>query len=119
MNALATKSFDEADETRQLEKTTIDVAKIGDHIVARFTFQPGWKWSECVGPAVGTPSCQATHLGAAVSGRMHVVTDDGARIDVAPGQAYAIPPGHDAWVVGDEPFVGLEFQSGATYGTKD
>ena len=119
MERFAAQSFDTADEVRELDKTNISVVSVGGAKVARFTFEPGWKWSECVGPKVGTPSCQATHLGAAVAGHLHVVADDGSTIDIAPGHAYAIPPGHDAWVVGDEPFVGLEFQSAATFGTSD
>jgi hypothetical protein len=83
--------------------------------VGRFTFEPGWKWSECIKPVAKTDSCQATHLGYAVSGRIHIAHDDGSEADVGPGDAYVIAPGHDAWVLGDEPFIGVEFKSAATY----
>jgi hypothetical protein len=119
MSSFEKKSFDAADEVRSLDKTTVEVLKYPGASVARFTFQPGWKWSECVGPKVGTESCQATHLGAVVTGNMHVVRNDGSTIDVGPGESYSIPPGHDAWVVGDEPFVGFEFESADTYAKTD
>lgn len=80
-------------------------------LAARFTFQPGWKWSECIKPSVGTDSCQARHVGAIVSGTLHVVHQDGSEGDAAPGDAYVIEPGHDAWVLGDNPVVALEFES--------
>ena len=114
------KSFDNADEVRTPEKTRMDVVNLGGVKAARLTAQPGWKWSECIKPVVGTDSCQANHVGAVVSGRMHVVHDDGTEADIEPGHAYLIEPGHDAWVVGDEPFVAFEFDSStaATYAAK-
>jgi hypothetical protein len=75
------------------------------------TLQPCWRWSECIKPVVGTDSCQALHIGTVLSGRMHIVHDDGTEADIGPGDAYRIAPGHDAWVVGDEPVVGYEFES--------
>src|SRR5438067_1395119 len=82
---------------------------------ARLTLQPGWRWSECIKPVVGTDSCQARHVGFAVSGRIRIEHDDGTTADIGPGDAYLIAPGHEAWVVGDEPFVGVEFKSAAEY----
>jgi hypothetical protein len=76
-----------------------------------FAFEPGWKWSECVKPVVGTDSCQVRHVGVVQSGRLVVKHEDGSEAEVGPGQAYVIEPGHDAWVVGDERFVALEFES--------
>jgi mannose-6-phosphate isomerase-like protein (cupin superfamily) len=113
--SIESSSMDAPDETRTPEKTTIDVVHLGEHEVGRFTFQPGWKWSVCVKPVAGTDSCQAEHLGYVVSGRAHVVHDDGTEVDVGPGDAYLIAPGHDAWVLGDEPFVGIEFSSAAEF----
>jgi hypothetical protein len=104
-------SFDSPDETRTPEKTQIDVVKMGSTTAARATFQPGWKWSECIKPVAGTDSCQARHVGVVITGRLHVTHDDGSEDEVAPGNAYVIEPGHDAWVIGDEPFVGYEFES--------
>jgi uncharacterized cupin superfamily protein len=114
---LIKKSFDEPDETRTPDKTQVNVVALGDMKAGRFTMQPGWRWSECVKPVAGTESCQARHVGAVVSGTMHVVHDDGAEAEIGPGDAYVLEPGHDAWVVGDEPFVGFEFESrtAATY----
>ena len=115
MGGLSSKSFDAADETRTPDKTKVDVVRLSGATVARLTFQPGWRWSECVKPVVGTDSCQARHVGAMVSGRLHVVHDDGSVAELGSGEAYVIEPGHDAWVVGDEPAVGFEFESAETY----
>jgi hypothetical protein len=109
------RNMDQPDESRTPDKTEVNVVKLGGNEVGRFTFQPGWRWSECVKPVVGTDSCQASHLGYVVSGRIHVVHEDGTAGDVGPGEAYMIEPGHDAWVIGDEPFVGLEFKSAGEY----
>ena len=115
MAGIATKSFDSPDETRTPPKTRVDVVKLEGATAARFTFQPGWRWSEAVKPTAGTDSCQARHLGAIVSGHLHVVHTDGTEGDARPGDAYVIEPGHDAWVVGDEPVVAFEFASAETY----
>ena len=105
--------FDAPDETRTPEKTRIEVVRVGSTTAARFSFEPGWKWSDCIKPVVQTESCQLHHEGTLVQGRMHVVHDDGSEMEIGPGDAYVIQPGHDAWVVGDEPFVGYEFESHA------
>jgi hypothetical protein len=115
MSGIAAKSFDSPDETRTPDKTKVEVVQLGHATAARFTFEPGWKWSECVKPIVGTDSCQAKHLGAIVSGRLHVTHNDGSEGEVGPGEAYVIEPGHDAWVVGEEPVVAFEFESAGTY----
>jgi mannose-6-phosphate isomerase-like protein (cupin superfamily) len=117
MASLATKNFDTPDETRAPAKTRVDVLDLGDGVkAARLTFQPGWRWSECVKPAAGTDTCQTRHVGAVVSGQLHITHTDGGEITVGPGDAYLIGPGHDAWVVGDTPFVAYEFES-TTAGT--
>ena len=110
--------FSSPDETRTPEKTRVEVVALGAVKAARLTLQPGWRWSECIKPVVGTDSCQARHVGTVVSGRMHLAHTDGSQADILPGNAYVIEPGHDAWVVGDEPFVAFEFESAtaATYG---
>jgi hypothetical protein len=107
------KAFDSPDETRTFENGRLDVLNLASHTVARATLQPGWRWSGSIKPIVGTDSCQAHHIGYVVSGCIHVVNDDGTELEVGPGAAYEIQPGHDAWVVGDDPFVGLEFESKA------
>jgi mannose-6-phosphate isomerase-like protein (cupin superfamily) len=115
MASLSSKSFDTPDETRTPDKTKVEVVRLDGVTVARLTFQPGWRWSECVKPVVGTDSCRAHHVGTLVSGRIHVVHDDGSEAEVGPGDAYVIEPGHDAWVVGDDVAVGYEFESAETY----
>ena len=114
MGGLSSKSFDAADETRTPDKTKVEVVRLSGATVARLTFQPGWRWSECVKPVVGTESCQARHVGAMVSGRLHVVHDDGSVAELGRGEAYVIEPGHDAWVVGDEPVEVIDW-NGATH----
>ena len=104
------KTFDSPDETRTFDKGRIDVVNLESQTVGRATFEPGWRWSDCVKPIVGTDSCQAHHVGYIVSGRIHVLMVDGTEFEAGPGTAYEIQPGHDAWVVGDDRFVGLEFQ---------
>jgi hypothetical protein len=111
MPGITSKRFDTPDEVRTPDKTKIEVVDLGTAKAGRFTMQPGWRWSECIKPVAGTDSCQATHVGVVVSGRLHVVHDDGTEADAEPGVAYRIDPGHDAWVVGDEPFVSYEFES--------
>ena len=115
MAGLDSKSFDAADETRTPDKTKVEVVRLNGATAARLTFQPGWRWSECVKPVVHTESCQARHVGTIVAGRLHVEHDDGSVADVQAGDAYVIEPGHDAWVVGDEPAVSFEFESAETY----
>ncbi len=111
MAGTAKKSFDAPDESRTPDKTRLDVVDLGSAKAARLTVQPGWRWSECIKPVAKTDSCQNRHVGTVVSGRMHVEHTDGSTIDIGPGDAYVIEPGHDAWVVGDEPCVGFEFES--------
>jgi hypothetical protein len=110
---MTSKSFDKADETRNPPKASVNVVKLGGVQAARMTMEPGWRWSECIKPIVGGDSCQLHHVGYAQSGAMHVVQDDGAEFDINSGDAYVIEPGHDAWVSGDESFVGFEFDSKA------
>ena len=102
------KNLDTPDETRDFEQGKMQTATVTDFKVARLLLQPGWKWSEHVKPLAQTDSCQVRHTGYVVSGRMKVVTDDRSETDLGPGDAYVIEPGHDAWIVGDEPFVGVD-----------
>jgi hypothetical protein len=83
--------------------------------IGRYTFQPGWRWSEHIEPVVGGDSCQSEHIGYLVSGRMGVKRDDGSTGEVTAGSVYRIAPGHDGWVIGDDPVVVVEFQGAATY----
>jgi quercetin dioxygenase-like cupin family protein len=113
MAGVEVRSFDSPDETRTPEKTKVEVVRMGNASAARMTFEPGWRWSECVKPLAGTESCQARHVGVVQSGTLHVSHEDGSDQEIRPGDTYVIEPGHDAWVVGDETFVGLEFESRA------
>jgi quercetin dioxygenase-like cupin family protein len=115
VKALESKYFDHPDEKRRPPKTQVDVVTIGDTTLARVTFEPGWRWSETVKTVVHTDSCQVNHLGVCTAGRLTVQMEDGTRATVQAGGAYAIPPGHDAWVEGDEPFVGYELMSAAIF----
>ena len=111
MASIEAKSMDSPDETRTPDKTSMDIVHLGNATVARLSVQPGWRWSECIKPVVGTESCQAAHLGYVVSGTIHIAATDGTEADLRAGDTYRIDPGHDAWVIGDEPFVALEFES--------
>jgi quercetin dioxygenase-like cupin family protein len=110
MAGIEVKSFDSPDETRPFEGNgQAEVLQIGGHTVGRATFEPGWRWSENVKPIAQTDSCEVSHLGYVVSGRMKIFMDDGTEGEVGPGDVFAVPPGHDAETVGDEPCVALDF----------
>jgi len=109
------KSLDSPDETRKFDKGKVDVVNLGGGTVGRYRFEPGWKWSESVKPIAGTDLCQAPHAMYQISGRMHVVQADGTEFEVGPGEAATVPPGHDAWVVGNEPAVGIDWGGMASY----
>ena len=99
------KSLNRPDETRSFEKGRVELVTVNDVTFGRAALQPGWKWSTCVKPLVHTQSCEAAHLQYHVSGRLHVVMDDGSELEFGPGDVSYLPPGHDAWVVGNEPVV--------------
>jgi quercetin dioxygenase-like cupin family protein len=109
------KRFEAPDETRHFEKGKFEVVRIGGLTVGRASYEPGWKWSEHVGPVAGTPSCRVEHVGLVVSGRAMVRMDDGAEMELGPGDLFFIAPGHDSWVVGDEPYVSLHFLGADQY----
>lgn len=115
MAKLAGASLDSPSEVRTFDKGIAELVQVGDNTIGRFTFEPGWRWSESIKPVVNTETCQAHHVGVALSGRLHVEMADGTSADVGAGDAYEVPPGHDAWVVGDENFVGYEFKSAGEY----
>jgi hypothetical protein len=102
------------DETREFPKGKLEIATVGSTMVGRATFQPGWRWSESVKPIAGTDSCQVSHQGYVISGRMAIKLDDGTEFEMGAGDAYDIPAGHDGWVVGDEAFVGVDFSPAMT-----
>ncbi|HEY9373223.1 cupin domain-containing protein [Streptomyces sp.] len=111
MTAIVSRSFDSADETRPFEggKGRLDLIVTDGGPVGRAVFEPGWQWSKHVKPLAGTDSCMSHHVGYVVSGRMKVVMDDGTTGDLGPGDFLDVQPGHDAWVLGDEPCVALDW----------
>ena len=109
------KSTNAPDETRTFEKGKLELVKIGGATVGRGIFQPGWRWSTCVKPLAKTKSGEAPHFQYHVSGTMHVVMDDGTEGDCKAGDVSLLPPGHDAWVVGNEPVVVVDFQGMVDY----
>ena len=113
--SLQAKSHDTPDEVRAPDKTRVEVVRLEGFTIGRFTFQPGWRWSTCVKPVVKTDSCQAAHVGYVVSGSITVQMADGSLATMVPGMSYTIPPGHDAWVEGTEPFVAVEVMSAEQY----
>jgi quercetin dioxygenase-like cupin family protein len=112
---LEVRSYNSPDEVRTPDKTRVEVVRVEGFTLGRFNFAPGWRWSECVKPVVKTDSCQASHVGYAVAGSIIVRLQDGTEQTIVAGDAYTIPPGHDAWVVGDETFVGIEVMSAEQY----
>jgi len=111
MAGVERRDFGSPDETRTPDKTQIAVVHLQDAAVARFQMEPGWTWSGCIQPVAGTDSCQARHVGIAQSGRLRVTHEDGTEVEIGAGDAYLILPGHQAEVVGDEAFVGYEFET--------
>ena len=109
------KSLNSPDETRSFDNGKMDVVELGNVTVGRATFEPGWRWSEHVKPIAGTDSCQVPHVGYVISGRMAVVMDDGTENEFGPDEALVIPPGHDAWTVGEEPCIVLDFSGADEY----
>ena len=110
MGGVQSGRFDEPDEVVSLPKLEGRIVVVGETYIGRYVHQPGWRWSVDVKPEVGTQSCQHHHQGFVESGRLYVVTDDGAERTLGTGDVFDIPPGHDAWVVGAEPFVTVEFR---------
>jgi mannose-6-phosphate isomerase-like protein (cupin superfamily) len=112
------KRFENPDETRVFEKGKFEIIEIGGVTVGRATYDPGWKWSEHVGKVLGVHSCQVEHVGMVVSGSAIAAMDEGRAIEMHPGDVFYIPPGHDSWVVGNEPYVSLHFMGAGDYACK-
>jgi hypothetical protein len=115
---ILTKSFSNPDEIRTFEKGKVEILNLGYVVIGRATLEPGWSWSKCVKPLVNTNSCQAPHTSCIISGRMKVKMDDGTEVEGGPGDTAVIPPGHDAWVVGDEPCISIDFTGMADFAKK-
>ena len=110
------KRFANPDEVRDFPKGSAQLLTIGGGTVGRLAFEPGWKWSEHVKPIAGTELCEAPHFQYHLSGVLHVVKDDGSEFDAKPGDVTALPTRHDAWVVGDEPVVVVDWSGATNYG---
>ena len=109
------KAFDHPDEVREFPKGRLELIKIGGVMVGRATLEPGWRWSESVQSIAGTDSCEATHFQYHVSGTLIIRMDDGTEFECHAGDVSLLASGHDAWVVGDEPAVVVDFQGMGTY----
>jgi class 3 adenylate cyclase len=116
MPRLQTRRFATPDEVRTFEHGHAELLLLDETAIGRATYEPGWRWSTDMPGIAGTPTCQLHHLGYSISGGMHVVMDDGQEIDIEGQSVYEIPAGHDAWVVGDAPWVTVEWTSARTFG---
>jgi hypothetical protein len=119
MEKMEVKNLGAPEETRVFDKGKLELVKIGGRMIGRATFQPGWKWSESVKPLAKTKSCEAPHFQYHVSGTLRVRMDDGTEKDLRPGDISLLPSGHDAWVVGNEAVVVVDFQGMIDYAKKD
>ena len=115
MEKVVIKNFEKPDEVRDFEKGKLELVKVNGNLIGKGTFEPGWKWSEHVKPLAKTDLCEAPHFQYVVSGEMKLVTADGAEYAIRSGDVIKIGAGHDAWVVGDEPVVVVDFQGMADY----
>ena len=115
MARLQRRRFSQPDEVRSIPNGSIDVVSLDDRVVGRMTYQPGWRWSKDVKPIAGTQTCQFHHVGVVITGRLRVEMTDGVELEIGPGDVFEIPPGHDAWVVGDDPWVSVDFEAMRTY----
>jgi quercetin dioxygenase-like cupin family protein len=109
------KQFEKPDEVRVFEKGRFELLHIGGTTIGRATYEPGWKWSTHVGPLVGAKSCEVAHVGLVIAGRATAAMNDGKVVEMKAGDAFYIPPGHDSWVVGDEPYVSLHLMGATEY----
>jgi hypothetical protein len=109
------KNFGKPDEVREFPKGRVELVKIGAATVGRATLEPGWRWATCLQPVAKTKSCEAPHFQYHISGVLRIHMDDGTEFDCKPGDVSQLPPGHDAWVVGNEPVVVVDFQGMVDY----
>ena len=119
MNEVILKRFEHPDESRTFEKGRFELIKGGGMTIGRASYEPGWKWSQHVGAAMGKTSCDVEHVGYVVSGTATAAMDDGRIIEMKAGDFFYIAPGHDSWVVGDEPYVSLHFMGAEDYAAHD
>ena len=115
MEHVQKKSLSQPDERREFDKGQVELVTLGGMTFGRITLRPGWKWSTSVRPVANTKSCEASHINLHLSGRIHIVMDDGSEHEFGPGDVSFIPPGHDAWVVGEEPMIAIDVTGMADY----
>ncbi len=115
MSAAEQKTFAAPDESRTFERGQLDLLTIGGSEIGRLTLHPGWRWSEHIKPIAGTELCEAPHFQYHVQGTLRIVMADGTELDAGPGDVTALPQGHDAWVVGDEPVVVVDWWGASHY----
>ena len=115
MAKMGSKSFNTPDEVRVFAKGKVEVVNLGEATIGRATFEPGWRWSTCVKPLAKTNSCETAHFHYQVSGTMRIRMDDGTEMECKAGDVAIVPPGHDAWVVGNEPVIAVDFQGMREY----
>jgi class 3 adenylate cyclase len=116
MARLQSRPFATPDEVRTFPNGRLEIFQLDDVVIGRTSFEPGWRWSEHVKPIAGTPSCQYHHLGVCVRGRLGIRMDDGATLEIGAGEVFDIPPGHDGWVIGDEPWETYDFAGMRAFG---
>lgn len=119
MPGVFVKNTRSPDETRQFERGRVEIYNLGEVTVGKGVMEPGWRWSQHVKPIAGTESCQEAHSGICISGRMRVRMDDGQELELGPGDVVEISPGHDAWVVGNEPCVLYDFSGMEHYAKRE
>ncbi len=115
MNETILRRFDQPDETRTFPKGRFEVITLGGLTLGRATYEPGWRWSEHVGRALGRRTCDVEHVGLVIAGRATAAMDDGRVVEMQAGDVFHVPPGHDSWVVGDEPYVSIHLIGASAY----
>jgi quercetin dioxygenase-like cupin family protein len=116
--AVILKRFEAPDEVRELQKGRFELVRLGDMTIGRATYEPGWKWSEHVGPSVNATRCRVKHIGLVLSGTATAAFDDGSVFELRAGDLFYIPPvPHDSWVVGEQPYISLHFLGADHYAT--
>ncbi len=116
MNDVILKRFEEPDEVTRFDKGCFETVTLGGMTIGRATYEPGWRWSQDVGPTLGEPFCTVEHVGMVVSGCATAAMRDGEVVEMRPGDLFHVPAApHDSWVIGDEPYVSLHFLGAASY----
>lgn len=116
MHDVILKRFEKPDEVREMPKGRFELVNLGGQTIGRASYEPGWKWSEHVGPTVGARRCAVEHVGLVLRGTATIAFDDGRVIELRAGELFYVPPvPHDSWVVGDEPYVSLHFLGAEAY----